>query len=357
MLAPVRAALTLLAATLVGVAVTGPSAVAAPPQQNSACSQVAGALAGMLPTGSASASYLCAQPGDLLDVRIGDVHGTQPSLGRDEVYYKLGRDTLGKDKINKKFDDWCEANGQLAAATVKPNATLADRNSFTCTLPLGQETAASITPMKTVVIGPGGTLYLTDGHHTLTSFYELPDGGPNLHLRLRVLGNLANLTGNAFWTEMQRNGWVWNRDADGTQIPYDQLPAGVGLNNYSDDKYRSLMYFARDIGCTENRTPFQEFYWGTWLRDTKATDLNSWNPSDLTSYLNTLRRVTKAQTHTPADTVIGHGLTAADLGALAQWNNGKPADAGEYASITKPYSSDKPGKIAYALEYKAAHGQ
>ena len=34
-----------------------------------------------------------------LDVRIGDVHATQPSLGYDEVYYKLGRYTLGKDEL------------------------------------------------------------------------------------------------------------------------------------------------------------------------------------------------------------------------------------------------------------------
>lgn len=47
--------------------------------------------------------YLCAKPGDIVDVRIGDVHPTQPSLGYDEVYYKLGRYTLGKDTINKKF--------------------------------------------------------------------------------------------------------------------------------------------------------------------------------------------------------------------------------------------------------------
>jgi len=27
--------------------------------------------------------------------------------------------------------------------------------------------------MKTAVVGPGGQLYLTDGHHTLTSFWEV----------------------------------------------------------------------------------------------------------------------------------------------------------------------------------------
>ena len=146
-------------------------------------------------SGSAGGSeYLCAKEGDLLDVRIGDVHATQPSLGYDEVYYKLGRYTLGKDTINKKFDDWCEANGQIQAATATAASTLKDPSSFTCQIPVGQETAESIAPMKTVVVGPRGDLYLTDGHHTLTSFIETADGGPDLHVRLRVLGNLSGLS-------------------------------------------------------------------------------------------------------------------------------------------------------------------
>ena len=102
-------ALTTLALLGAGTLVSTP-AVAAP----LAC--------GGISTGSFSGSaggseYLCAKEGDLLDVRIGDVHATQPSLGYDEVYYKLGRYTLGKDTINKKFDDWCEANGHEPEGT------------------------------------------------------------------------------------------------------------------------------------------------------------------------------------------------------------------------------------------------
>jgi hypothetical protein len=74
----------------------------------------------------AAEQYLCAQAGDMVDVRIGDVLPTQPSLGYDEVYYKLGRYTLGKDAINKKFDDWCEASGLVPAAWVNPGARLDD---------------------------------------------------------------------------------------------------------------------------------------------------------------------------------------------------------------------------------------
>lgn len=364
-LTPRSAFTTLAAFVLVGAGTLGATgtALAGPDLNSPTCGPSAGSLSDLLPNGSSSGSaagfsdspYRCAEAGDLVDVRIGDVRATQPSLGYDEVYYKLGRYTLGKDPINKKFDDWCEANGQVKAVSATPAAKISDPGSFACELPVGQETAESIAPMKTVVVGPAGKLYLTDGHHTLTSFYETE--GPDVHVRLRVLGNLSALSGNAFWAEMHKNGWVWNRDVDGKEVPVAGLPAGVGLANFADDRYRSLMYFARDIGFTAGTIPFQEFYWGAWLRDTQAADLTGWNPRELASYLDTVKRVTKAQTALPAGAVVDAGFTASQLGVLAEWNDGKAEDKGEFAKVSKPYSDGKPGKIAYALEYKAAHGK
>jgi len=331
---------------------TAPAAKSAQSQPPSLCDHATARDASSHAAKSPQARYLCATAGDLVDVRIGDVHATQPSLGYDEVYYKLGRYSLGKDAINKKYDDWCEANGQVLAATVSATATLRDPRSFTCTLPVGQETPASIAPMKTVVIGPKGSLYLTDGHHTLTSFYETADGGPNTHVRLRVLGNLSKLDKKAFWAEMQRNQWVWLRDVAGNPIRVNQLPSGVGLANFADDKYRSILYFARDIGYTAGSLPFQEFYWGSWVRDTQPVDLSGWNQNDAASYLDAVKRLSVAQTSLPADTLIDGGFTAAQLGVLPLWNAGAAESAGEFAKLSKPYSDAKPGKIAYALQYK-----
>ncbi|GAA1105758.1 ParB/Srx family N-terminal domain-containing protein [Kitasatospora arboriphila] len=302
------------------------------------------------------AQYLCAEPGELLDVRIGDVHPTQPSLGYDEVYYKLGRYTLGKDAINKKFSDWCEADGRIDAVAAQPGARLDDPSSFTCRLPVGAETADSVAPMKTVVIGPHGEPFLTDGHHTLTAFYETPDGGADLHVRLRVLANYSDLTRQAFWDEMQAHKWVYLRDPEGAPVAVNKLPTGVGLADFGDDKYRGLLYFGRDIGYTQNDLPFQEFYWGSWVRDTNAVDLSGWNPNDLGSYLGTVQGLTRAMTALPKDAVVDSGFDAADLGALDQWNAGKAADKGEFDKLSKPYSDPKPGKLAYALEYKRVHG-
>ncbi|MEV8511644.1 ParB/Srx family N-terminal domain-containing protein [Dactylosporangium sp. NPDC051484] len=302
------------------------------------------------------AQYLCAEAGDLLDVRVGDVHPTQPSLGYDEVYYKLGRYTLGKDAINKKFDDWCEADGRIAAATATPGARLDDPSSFTCRIAVGAETADSIAAMKTVVIGPGGEPFLTDGHHTLTSFYETPDGGADLHVRLRVQANLSTLTRQDFWAQMQAHKWVYLRDPQGNPTKVNKLPTSVGLANFTNDKYRSLLYFGRDIGYAQNGLPFQEFYWGSWVRDAKPIDLSTWNPNDHASYLATVKTLTETMTALPKGTAIDSGFTAAQLGALNQWNDGKAANKGEFDKLSKPYSDAKPGKLAYALEYKRVHG-
>lgn len=67
---------------------------------------------------------VCAQPGDLIDVRLGELHPTQAVLGFDQVFYKLGRYGSDRDEaaggVNKRFDDWCETNGQEEAAAAAP---------------------------------------------------------------------------------------------------------------------------------------------------------------------------------------------------------------------------------------------
>ncbi|AXH37144.1 hypothetical protein DVJ78_03700 [Humibacter sp. BT305] len=302
------------------------------------------------------ARALCADPEELLDVRIGDVHPTQPSLGYDEVYYKLGRYSteLSKDTINKKFDDWCEANGQEEAASAGTGATLTDPSTFTCTVPVGSETANTIEPMKTVVIGPGGTLYLTDGHHTLTSFLE--DSGPDVHVRLRVLGNLSGLSETDFWDTMQAQKWVWLRDVDGNPITPAQLPANVGLSNFEDDRYRSIMYFGRDIGYSaDGAVPFQEFYWGSWLRAHPELGVADWDQDDWAASLALVKTITQAQAALAPDTVIdpASGYTAADLSAFTKWNDGKAENKGEWAKLSVPYSGSKPGKLAYMTAYRS----
>ncbi|REJ06193.1 chromosome partitioning protein ParB [Microbacterium bovistercoris] len=291
-----------------------------------------------------------ALPGDLLDVRIGDVLPTQPSLGYDEVYCKLGRYTLGKDRINRKFDDWCAVNGQGGAVTAEADAGLRDLSSFTCEIALGAESAESIAAMKTVVIGPHDALYLTDGHHVLTSFHALADGGADLRVRLRVLVNLSDMGHDQFWEAMQQNGWTYLKDAEGDPITPRQLPTSVGIGHLEDDRLRGLLYFARGIGYAAGSVPFQEFYWADWLRTSGTVDLSGWDRDDSASYLDAIEQLTRAQVELDKDAVIAGGRTAGELGALHTWNRR------EFAKLSKPYEDAKPGKLAYAMEFKQLNG-
>ncbi|EHM30463.1 hypothetical protein SPW_1152 [Streptomyces sp. W007] len=238
-------------------------------------------------TGSGPLPYTCAQPGDLIDVRLGELHPTQAVLGFDQVFYKLGRYGSDRDEaaggVNKRFDDWCETNGQEEAATAGPGARLDDPSSFSCTVPLGQETPGTIAPMKTAVVGPGGKLYLTDGHHTLTSFLEGPDGSTDLRIRLRVTDNFSSLSTPAFWQRMTEQKKVWLRDENNRPLGVDRLPDRLGITHFRDDPYRSLVYFTRDIGyeVPDGATEFLEFSWGAWLRgehDVSAYDLTAPGP-------------------------------------------------------------------------------
>ncbi|MYR93666.1 MULTISPECIES: ParB/Srx family N-terminal domain-containing protein [unclassified Streptomyces] len=307
--------------------------------------------------GSGPLPRACAQPGDLIDVTLGELHPTQAVLGFDQVFYKLGRYGSDRDEaaggFNKRFDDWCETNGQGETASVRPGARLDDPTSFTCTVPLGQETAKSIAPMKTAVIGPGGKLYLTDGHHTLTSFLEGPDGSTRLPIRLRVTDNFSSLSPAAFWQRMSAEKKVWLRDETNKPLGVDQLPDRLGITDFRDDPYRSLVYFTRDIGyeVPDGASEFLEFSWGSWLRgehDAAAYDLTSPGP-----YLDLVKSASKSMAALAPDAVVDDGKTAAQLGRIAEWNGGKKETGGEFAKLGKPLTDAKPGKLAEALDYKS----
>ncbi|MCF2528889.1 ParB/Srx family N-terminal domain-containing protein [Yinghuangia soli] len=327
---------------------------------------VAGAVAGTseaqaAPAGAQDAAAAAsAQPGTLLDVTLDALHPTQPVVGYDEVYYKLGRYRSGKDAANgdanKRFDDWCEASGQGEAASAQPDARLDDASTFTCDLPRGQETAASVAAMKTAVVGPGGKLYLTDGHHTFTSFLETADGGADTRVRVRITDNFSHLSKAEFWARMQAEGKVWLRDENDQPITADQLPARLGLANFHDDPYRSLVYFTRDIGYAtpDDAAEFLEFSWGSWLRG--RVDVNEHDLNDPAAYLALVEQASRAMVALDPNSPVAYGRTAAELGKLDQWNAGKKPTGGEFAKLSKPIAEAKPGKLAYALDFKAAVG-
>lgn len=290
--------------------------------------------------------YIEAKAGDLLEVRIGDLHPTQAVLGYYELYYKLGRYQFGKDAINKRFDDWCEANGQGKAKSVRPGAKLRDNPPCECTVPLGEETADSLDPMKTAVIGPGGRVYLTDGHHTFTAFLESRDGGPDTRARVRIQANLSGLGMDEFWKTMEKNNWVWLRDENGDPITPDQLPSRLGIENFRNDEFRALIYFARNIAFnqTSANAGFQEFHWGAWLRTNPDFRLSDYDLKSLDGYLSAVKKAAQLMSGLKDSDVVSSGFTARELGRI-------DFNEEEFEKLSRPYEDDKPGKVAYALYY------
>lgn len=244
------------------------------------------------PADTRNQAYLAAKAGDVIQVRIEELRPTQAAIGYDQIYYKLGRwqgdfnratwaadpvkqlDYLNRT-VGKKFSDYCEDMGattsqaftsiaQLQAARLDQPAT------FSCTAAMGADPAN----LKTVVVGWDGNLYLTDGHHTFSSLREIADGGPKLPVWVKVDANYSGVgTAAAFWQRMVDERKAWLRDGQNQPITVDQLPTRLGIANaqeaggMQEDRYRSLVYFTRDIAYSNDNLPeFAEFLWGDWLR-------------------------------------------------------------------------------------------
>ena len=343
----------------------------------SAAAALAGCLAGHASQAAAPAAtpspYLSARPGDVFQVSIGQLRPTQAVVGYDQIYAQLGRKQpdftryaptaagyLGDDDTDnysrylfrtefERVDDYCADMGQTGAdpAAYTPRTVrLIDPSTYRCTGPAPAAGSAAAGSLKTVVIGPQGALYLTDGHHTFTTLNELADGGPKLPVWVRVVANYSATRDTAdFWKRMTSAGYAWLRDANGKGIAPSALPPRVALAAFQDDRYRSLVYLARDLGYDNAKvSEFAEFYWGHWLRN-NGIDLAEYNLRNLarsriavtngtavprtgdstTSYPAAVRDAALRMIALNGSTLVGPGRTAAQLGKL-----GPPATAGAW---------------------------
>lgn len=312
---------------------------------------------------AATGAWASASAGTVLAVKLSDLKPTQGALGYDQIYYKLGRYELVP---SKKFDDFCADEGLTGVATYATTSTLSDSTSFTCTVT--DTSLRDTTVLGTAVIGPNGdSLYLTDGHHGLSTYYELSDGGPSLVVHVLVKANFSAYTGSAFWDQMTANHYVWLKDGNDQSITTAQLPTGLGLKNgLQNDPYRSLVYFTRDVGYSKptGAADFLEFYWAEWLRSQTAYSLSAYststlnsattNPASDTGYLGAVWNASLLMV-AATDPIIA-SKTGADLGKLSSINAGKAYNKGTFGDLTQAITATKPGKIAYALYYKTAHG-
>ena len=281
--------------------------------------------------------YRSAKPGELLQVRLEQLHPTQAVVGYDQIYYKLGR--FAKEP-NKLFDEYCEANGQGESSKVLKGANLHQPDSFSCQAEVG----AHSSEMKTVVVGPEGQLYLTDGHHTFTTLWQQPEGGATLQMWVKVTDNFSDSPDlSSFWQRMQAARKVWLKDGQGQVISPEQIPAQLGLGSLADDPYRALVYFTREVAYDKPRSgevapEFLEFYWGNWLRG--ELKLSEYDLRDKDDYRDAIAEAAKLMVALQADSPVGDsGFKAAELGG--------------YASVDrKEMSKMASKKLGYMIQHK-----
>ena len=350
------------------------------------------------------------QPGDVLEVKIQELHPTQGAIGYDQIYYKLGRwqgdfdrpTWLGnpnnqfnylKNTVRKKFEDYCEdmgagdlADNSLTSMDDLHKARLDQRASFACADAYGTHTEN----LKTVVVGWNGDLYLTDGHHSFSSLREIPDGGDALSVWVKVDANYSDLdSAEPFWKKMTAERKTWLRNGKSEPITPAELPTRLGLQHANEpggienDPYRSLVYFSRDIGYKNGSLPeFAEFYWANWLRtrldlsgyQTVATASNkaevlavstlkkdlTASPSDSTdSYAAAVRDASLLMGKVKSAEVITDGKTANELGQIeyATANNDAIGDIrGDLEKLVRDDVnkgvSRNAGKLWFAVNYQ-----
>ncbi|MFI8621534.1 ParB/Srx family N-terminal domain-containing protein [Marinomonas sp. NPDC078689] len=274
--------------------------------------------------------------GSITTVTLGELHPTQPAIGYDQVYYKLGRFQADP---KKQFDEICEANGQKGVSHFNTGSMPNIPSSFQCDEAVGTEKQA----MKTIVIAPNGQYYLTDGHHTFNAFWQMRNGGKQFKVKVVVAKDYRALpTMTAFWKAMVKDGNTWLQNSTGHTITYQQLPTSLGMANFENDKYRSVMYYSRNVGWDKpkNPVPFLEFYWSKEVR--KGIDLNRYDLTSAKGYRQAITDVSHYLLNMKSDNIGGSGKTAKEMGQFESFNQ---------KVLTKLFNAKK-GKVTYMLAYK-----
>jgi autotransporter-associated beta strand protein len=100
-----------------------------------------------------------------------------------------------------------------------------------------------LTDIEPVIIGPGGVLYLTDGHHTFTALQNSIYGG-NPNVFVNVIANYSNLTTSQFFQMLQSQNLLLplNNGVPQTVNVATGAPIPNSLTALTNDPYRGLEY-------------------------------------------------------------------------------------------------------------------
>ncbi|EKE80939.1 ParB-like protein [Idiomarina xiamenensis] len=202
-------------------------------------------------------------------------------------------------------------------------------------------------PRKTVVLGPAGQYYLTDGHHTFSAMREFSPLRAEQPVTVRVTADKSDLSQTEFWQWLVANDQVWLRDGRGQLVEIDDMPRQVGREFMADDPLRGAMYWLRDryLRKPEKAIPFVEFYWAQYVRE--HAQWAQPQQRGVLADLRWLQRIGEFIQQLPAETVIGpDGETAVEMGQIA-------AQAHRQALIETPAYNSEEGLLTAVVEIPA----
>ena len=102
-----------------------------------------------------------------------------------------------------------------------------------------------LTDIEPVVIGPGGVLYQTDGHHTFLALIDSAYGGSaDPMVDVNVIANFSNLTTQQFYTALEQDNLIYpvNDGVLETVNTTTGAPLPTSLTGLTSDPYRGLEY-------------------------------------------------------------------------------------------------------------------
>ena len=119
----------------------------------------------------------------------------------------------------------------------------AKTNGFNLLLP-SNFNANLLGDIQPVVIGPGGVLYLTDGHHTFTALENSSYGSTDPVVYVNVIANYSNLTTAQFFAQMQASDLLLplNNGVPQAVNTATGSPIPTTLKGLTQDPYRGLEY-------------------------------------------------------------------------------------------------------------------
>lgn len=279
----------------------------------------------------------------VVKVRLTELHPTQAVIAHEQVNYKL--ELYKKDRA-ALFEDLCSNAGWGKKVHFSAESHPAKPESYRCDN--AGKKKRKLSQLKTAVKGPDDKLYLTDGHHTFSAFYDLPEAGPQLevYVYLQQADKAADLS--VFWQQMQQQGNAWLYDALGNTITPQQLPGQLGRASLHNDPYRGAMYFLRGGVWDKPKPaiPFVEFYWAQYLRQQQALQFPGYYSA--ADYLQWLERISNHLATLQPSSAVFAGFSAAQLG----WRGGEHFKQLNALLCQRGAEDITEGALAVALKYR-----